>query len=567
MMNFIDSIFGKKQNESGPRVSRDLLRGILCGSPIPQFVIDKNHLIVHWNAALAEYTGFSAKEMVGTNRQWQAFYDYERPCLADLLADQKLSLVARYYRGKYAKSKLVPEGYEATDFFPRMGGRGKWLYFTAAPIRGADGRIIGAVETLEDITARKIAEDANKKRAIKLQKSKAALLAAVKNLDAQKIKLGEEKAKAEAILMSIGDGLVITSGKEGKIAMVNHAFEELIGWKESEIIGKSLFDVMPARDADGNPLPPKKRFVSRVLDGDRPQTAIFYYGRKDGSFFPGAVTVSEIIFAGKSVGAVSDLHEATRDVEIDRAKTELIALASHQLRDAPTAIGWCAEMLLNGTQGSLTAGQKDYVEEIYRRNKNAVGLINDLLNVSRIDLGTFIIEPEKVSLEIVCDSEIKQFMPQIQAKNLQLEKDYDKDLPQINADRGLLGVLFQNLISNAIYYTSEGGWIKIGLKFSQTAPAKREIVFSVSDSGCGIPIAQQDKIFQRMFRADNAKVARSGGSGLGLYVVKEIVDQAGPGWEIGFESKENQGSSFWVKIPLSGMVSRGGQAKLTRGAA
>ncbi len=566
-MNFIDSIFGKKRNGSGRRVSRDLLKGILHGSPIPQFVIDKNHFIVHWNAALAEYTGFPEKEMIGTRCQWQAFYDFERPCLADLLADQKLSLIARYYRGKYAKSKLVPEGYEATDFFPRMGGRGTWLYFTAAPIRGSDGRIIGAVETLEDVTARKNAEEASKKRAAKLQKSKAALLSAVKNLDAQKIKLGEEKAKAEAILMSIGDGLVITSGKEGIIIMANRVFEELIGWKENEIIGHSLFDVMPARDADGNPVPPQKRFVSRVLNGDRPETATFYYGRKDGSFFPGAVTVSKIIFGGKNIGAVSVLRDVTREVQIDRAKTEFISLASHQLRDAPTAIGWCAEMLLNGTQGPLTAGQKDYVEEIYRRNKNATGLINDLLNVSRIDLGTFIIEPEEVLPESVCDGEIKQFMPQIEAKKLRLEKDYDKDLPRINADRGLLGVVFQNLISNAIYYTPEGGQIKIGLKFEKSAAGKKEkVVFSVVDNGCGIPDNQKDKIFQRMFRADNAKIARSGGSGLGLYVVKEIIDQAGPGWEIGFESKENQGSLFWIKIPLSGMIPRAGQAQLTRGA-
>ncbi len=564
-MDFLNLLgFGKKE-KSRRKINRDVLRGIIYGSPVPQFVIDKNHLVVHWNNALAEYSGMKSEEMIGTNLHWKAFYDYERPCLADLLVDRKTNMISRLYRGKYAKSKFVPEAYEAVDFFPKIGSRGKWLYFTASPIRDRRGFIVGAVETLEDITEQKTAEKLLKKRADKLQKSKEALLSAVKNLDAEKTKLGEEKAKAEAILMSIGDGLVITSGKDGKILMANRAFEQIIGWSEKEIIGRSLFEVMPIQDADGNPLSPEKRFVSRVLEGERPETSTFYYRRKDGTFFPGSVTVAQIKSAGRLIGAVSVLRDVTREIEIDRAKTEFISLASHQLRDAPTAIGWCVEMLLNGSQGPLNQGQKEYTEEIYRRNKSAIVLINDLLNVSRIDLGTFVVEPEKVSLKEICENELKQFALQIEEKHLRVETDYDAGLPQIDADPGLLGVVFQNLISNAIYYTGEGGIIKISIKLSlpTNKDKNQKIVFSVADSGCGIPLRQQDKIFQRMFRADNAKAVRSGGSGLGLYVVKEILDQAG--WAIRFDSEENKGAIFYVDIPLSGMVPRGGQTKLTRG--
>ncbi|GEM_PF-1218060 len=565
-MGFLDFVFGKKKEKRSIRLAnKEGLCGIVYGSPIPQFVIDKNHTIVYWNNALAQYSGMKSKDMIGTSRQWQAFYDYERPCLADLLVDRKTSLIPRLYRGKYAKSKLVPEAYEAVDFFPKMNGKGKWLYFTASLIRDEKGRITGAVETLEDITERKIAEEAIKKHAGKLKKSKEALLVAVKNLDAEKTNLGREKARAEAILMSIGDGLVITEGKNGKILLANRAFEQIIGWSEEEIIGRSLFEVMPAQDAEGNPVLPEKRFISRVLEGERPETSTFYYRRKDGSCFPGAVTVTEIGFEGKKLGAVSVLRDVTREIEIDHAKTEFISLASHQLRDAPTAIGWCVEMLLNGTQGPLTENQKEYVEEIYRRNKSAISLINDLLNVSRIDMGVFVIEPEKVSLKEICENELKQFALQIEEKHLRVETGYDAGLPQIDADPGLLGVVFQNLISNAIHYTGEGGIIKINIKLDLAADKhkNKKIVFSVADTGCGIPLRQQDKIFQRMFRADNAKAARSGGSGLGLYVVKEILDQAG--WGVRFDSEENKGATFYVNIPLSGMVPREGQTKLTRG--
>jgi len=550
--------FNQKKARGSRKLGAEALCGIVYGSPIPQFVIDKNHMVVYWNQALAEYSGMKSEDMIGTNRQWQAFYVYERPCMADLLVDQRITMIPRLYKGKYSKSKLVPEAYEATDFFPAMGKAGKWLYFTAAAIRDAHGDIVGAVETLEDITDRKAAEDELRKRASKLQDNKKALIRAVQSLDIEKIALAKEKAKAEAILMSIGDGLVITAGPEGRILLTNAAFDRMTGWGAREIAGRSLFEVMPCQDEKGAAVPSEKRFISRVLAGERPETATFYYVRKDGTRFPGAVTVTEIGFEGERLGAVSVLRDVTREIEMDRAKSEFISLASHQLRDAPTAISWCAEALLIASQGPLNKGQKEYVEEIYRRNKGSIGLINDLLNVSRIDLGTFIIEPEEVSLKDICKSELKQFELPLKEKQLVLEEDYDASIPPINADPQLVQVVFQNLISNAIYYTPEGGRITIGLLKSAGG-----IVFKVADTGYGIPQDQQSKIFGRMFRADNAKVVRSGGSGLGLYVAKSILDQAG--WKIRFESREGKGTVFYVDIPLSGMISRPGQTKLTRG--
>jgi len=557
-MGIFDFGLGKKeQNPPARKISVELLRGIVRGLPIPQFVIDGHHNIVYWNEALAKYSGMKAAEMIGTNKHWQAFYNYERPCMADLLVDGRTALVPRLYKGIYAKSKLVPEAYEATDYFPGMGKGGKWLYFTAAPIRDSLGAIIGAVETLEDITETKKAEESIEKHAQKLQKSKDALIRAVKELDA-------EKAQAQAILMSIGDGLVITAGNDAKVLLVNDAFVRLIGWARKEIVGRSLFEIMPCQDERGNEVAPERRFISRVLRGEAPETATFYYVRKDGTRFPGSVTVTQIDFEGEQIGAVSVLRDVSREMEIDRAKSEFISLASHQLRDAPTAISWCTESLLSGILGPLEKKQKEYVEEIYSRNKSAIGLINDLLNVSRIDLGTFIIEPEPVSLKEICQNELKQFELGLKDKRLELIESYGDNLPLIDADPQLVQVVFQNLISNAIYYTPEGGRIRIDIDFNKGSKAsKKELMFTISDTGYGIPETQQSKIFQRMFRADNAKTVRSGGSGLGLYVVKSIIDQAG--WGIRFESKEGKGTTFFVNIPLSGMARRVGQTKLTRG--
>lgn len=128
------------------------INAVLQGSPIPQFMIDTNHTIIFWNRALEEYTGIKAGDIIGTKQQWRAFYDTERPCLADLLLDNAAEEIPRWYETKFSKSRLVEGAYEATDFFPKMGKEGKWLFFTAAVIRDSVGSVIGVLETLEDIT-------------------------------------------------------------------------------------------------------------------------------------------------------------------------------------------------------------------------------------------------------------------------------------------------------------------------------------------------------------------------------------------------------------------------------
>lgn len=149
----------RKQAEEAIRRSEMELNAVIDGSPIPQFVIDKDHYVTHWNKALEKYSGVKAEDVIGTNKHCRAFYTEERPCLADLLVIEAIEKIPEWYRGKFNESKFVEEVYEAIDFFPKMGNKGKWLYFTAATINDDEGNIIGAVETLEDITERKIAED------------------------------------------------------------------------------------------------------------------------------------------------------------------------------------------------------------------------------------------------------------------------------------------------------------------------------------------------------------------------------------------------------------------------
>jgi PAS domain S-box-containing protein len=145
-------ITAQKTAEAELEKSLLFLESIVQGLPIPTFVIDKHHRVISWNKALEEYSGIPAADVIGVPEAWKAFYRENRPCLADLIISTKPEEIGRLYRGKYAKSRIIEGAYEATDFFPHMKG-GTWLFFTAAPIRNKDGTVIGAVESLQDVTA------------------------------------------------------------------------------------------------------------------------------------------------------------------------------------------------------------------------------------------------------------------------------------------------------------------------------------------------------------------------------------------------------------------------------
>ena len=165
MQNIAQKVLPKsKMSPSSMPIDQRLLATIIDGSPVATFVLGPDHKVIHWNRACAVLTGLAAHNVIGTNEQWRAFYDHERPVMADIvLSGAKESAVSKYYYGKFRPSQLINGAYEAEDFFLAFGENGRWLYFTAAPLRNAEGDVIGAIETLQDVTQRKLAEAALKK--------------------------------------------------------------------------------------------------------------------------------------------------------------------------------------------------------------------------------------------------------------------------------------------------------------------------------------------------------------------------------------------------------------------
>jgi len=239
---------------------------------------------------------------------------------------------------------------------------------------------------------------------------------------------------------------------------------------------------------------------------------------------------------------------------VDRAKTEFVSLASHQLRTPLSIINWYTEMLLGGDKGELDEGQREYVREIHNSGHRMIDLVNALLNASRIDMGTLAISPKPTDFGAVADVVISELLPQIEKKKLSVTKDYDA-VPKIDADPDLVRVIFQNLISNAVKYTPDKGKISVIVELRD-----EEVVIKVEDNGYGIPEGQQSKIFTKLFRADNAREVDPDGTGLGLYIVKAIADASGGrAW---FKSKEGKGSTFYVALPAIGMKTKKGSKGL-----
>ncbi|PCI21333.1 hypothetical protein COB64_00420 [Candidatus Wolfebacteria bacterium] len=365
--------------------------------------------------------------------------------------------------------------------------------------------------------------------------------------------LKEEKDKIETIIESIGDGVFVID-PEFKIILFNKAATLISGLSTKSVLGKRYKDtlkfVFEENEKISDDFVKEAMIASKIIEISNHTVLI----KKDGSKVPVAGKVAPIKNKkGKIIGCVIAFRDVTKEREIDRAKTEFVSLASHQLRTPLSTINWYAEMLLEGDIGKIDSGQKNYLEKIYRNNKRMVALVDALLNVSRIELGTLAMDLKSIDIQKASEDLISEFIPQIRNKKIKIKTNYDKDLPHIHTDLKFIRIIFQNLLSNSIKYTPADGEILLTIEKSNS-----HILITVSDTGYGIPENQESMIFTKLFRADNVKEYDTDGTGLGLYIVKSIVRQLkGKIW---FDSlmftrvvagkKERYGTKFYVSLPI-----------------
>jgi signal transduction histidine kinase len=274
------------------------------------------------------------------------------------------------------------------------------------------------------------------------------------------------------------------------------------------------------------------------------------------------VSTSQKMLLERLIGAVGiaidntllyrGLQEATRRLrtanrhlkELDEAKDEFISMASHQLRTPLTSIKGYISMLAEGDAGKLQPQQKEFLDYAYGGSQRMVNLINDLLNVSRMQAGKFMIEKSAVDITAVVKNEVDQLQSHARAKNLQLNFIAPKPkLPLVKLDEGKTRQVIMNFIDNAIYYTQSGS-ITVTLQLDGRDFVKLE----VTDTGIGVPMDSQRHLFGKFFRAENAKTMRPDGTGLGLYLAKRVIEDQGG--TIIFRSIEGNGSTFGFRLPI-----------------
>jgi signal transduction histidine kinase len=230
--------------------------------------------------------------------------------------------------------------------------------------------------------------------------------------------------------------------------------------------------------------------------------------------------------------------------ELDHTKDEFISMASHQLRTPLTTIKGYLSMVLEGDVGPVTKNEKQMIQQAFDSAERMVFLIADLLNVSRLQSGKFVIENKPTDLAKMIEGEVSQL--QETAKNHHLTLTYEKPekLPMFNLDDTKIRQVVMNFLDNAIYYTPAGGSIVVKLELTDNS-----INYTVDDTGLGVPAAEQHHLFSKFYRAGNARKMRPDGTGLGLFMAKKVV--VAQGGAVIFKSTEGKGSTFGFSFPIS----------------
>ncbi|PIR74088.1 MAG: hypothetical protein COU35_04590 [Candidatus Magasanikbacteria bacterium CG10_big_fil_rev_8_21_14_0_10_47_10] len=394
----------------------------------------------------------------------------------------------------------------------------------------------------------------------KLQDTKLAMLNLLEDLNEEKNVIEGEKAKDEAILSSLGEGLVVTD-MQRRVRLVNNSACTITGYRPDEVTGQLWPNIMKPTDENGIPIAEEQFLTLKVFKDNETLQTRYFYTHKGGQIIPVSVTASVMKIGDRAVGGVVVFRDIAKEYEVDKSKTEFVSLASHQLRTPLSTINWYTEMLLSGDAGQISEPQRKYLNEIYAGNHRMVDLVNALLNVSRIEMGTFMVSPQLQDISKFVNDVVSDVLVLAKKKDIQLTVNgNEKGIPMM-LDGKLLRIVVENLLSNAIKYSSQGGSIEIGVVQRGKKEQGGVVRITVADSGYGIPESQQHQIFTKLFRADNVVKMDTEGTGLGLYIVKSIVDHVGG--TVWFESVENEGTTFFVELPLSGMKEKKGTKSLT----
>lgn len=500
--------------------------------PVGIWIIDADTNIIYANQAAQEI--WEGVEYVGSadyNKYQAWFADTNQP-----VANQDWAALKALNEGK----KTINQELKIKSF----AGTSKVILNSAIPITDDQGNIISCVILNQDISA--------------LRNSEADLVSSNQELKDS----NQEAAMFKVAVDQASEHIVITD-PEGIIIYANQSVERITGYTTDEVMGTKAGELW------SKPMPTE--FYQKMWKTIKEEKQVFegeiINRKKSGQEYQAQVTITPILNqSGELLYFLALERDITQQKQVEQAKSDFVSFASHQLRTPLTAIKWYSEMLTDGDGGELTPQQAEFVREIHAGNERMIELVSSLLNVSRIEMGTFSIEPTKTNVVELLTEVLLETKTAFHHKELEFAIETE-ELGPVLVDPKLLRIVYQNLLSNASKYSHNQGKIWIRLKkvaagscyHAHTIPVEA-CYFEVQDNGIGIPDNDKQQIFSKLFRADNASLHDTTGTGLGLYITKAIITASGG--ELWFGSSEGEGSTFSCWFPLEGMEIKSGTKQL-----
>lgn len=350
----------------------------------------------------------------------------------------------------------------------------------------------------------------------------------------------EIKSRTAAMLNSLGEGLIATD-EQGKITMANDYALTALGHTHESLIGTWFPKTVIAVDQYSRPLPTLVRPIVKALTTGHTISEYSYYLKRDGTLLPVLITVSPVVVRGVPSGAIEVFRDLTKEHQLDVAKEEFVSLASHQLRTPATGVKSILSMLAAGDFGPLNDMQTKFVEKAMRTNDRQLQLIEDLLNVALVDSGKLELDLDYADLAKLVHDIVAEHSDPIAGRQQKITV-HTSDTVLLLIDVAKMTMVVDNLISNASKYTRVGGNITVTLKKQND-----QVSLSIKDEGVGIPEQDIPRIFTKFTRVPNELSTTVGGTGLGLFLAKSIVELHGG--SISVTSKPNIGSTFTIKLP------------------
>jgi signal transduction histidine kinase len=328
------------------------------------------------------------------------------------------------------------------------------------------------------------------------------------------------------------DGLLVFD-KNNRLFLINPQGQDLLDITKDESIGKSVLELTRFEKME-----PLIDFLGAGLTECSRQEV------KIGDNMILEVTSVHMKVEQERVSTLVILHNITRERMADTMKSEFVTLAAHQLRTPISGIKWSLQTLLDGDLGPLNEEQNKIVNEAFKTNNKVINLINDLLNVAEIEEGRYLNKVTLSDMKEVLLDVIEDYKQELEKKNISVDFLEPKDaLPKVMLDTHKIKIAITNIFDNAVRYTPQGGKITVSVM-----GYKEEVEVKIEDTGIGIPVIQQEKIFTKFFRSTNVRKIDTEGTGLGLYITKNIIE-AHDG-KIWFESEQDRGTAVHFTIPI-----------------